>query len=47
MLRKISVVALMFCGSLLLSNVSFAQDTLSKSLSLQSKSLSLLPAVQG
>ena len=26
MLRKISVVALMFCGSLLLSNVSFAQD---------------------
>ena len=26
MLRKISVVALMFCGSLLLANVSFAQD---------------------
>jgi hypothetical protein len=26
MLRKISVVALMFCGSLLLSNISFAQD---------------------
>jgi hypothetical protein len=26
MLRKISVVALMFCGSLLLSNVSLAQD---------------------
>ena len=27
MLRKISVVALMFCGFLLVSNVSFAQDT--------------------
>jgi len=26
MLRKISVVALMFCGSLLLSGASFAQD---------------------